>query len=134
MIRTEKTVNTIMTSPERYDSIKKIQATVYSLWQDYQILGLIADNSPIPIEPLTSYGRILKNARLLAAKGDQIKKMADDILGWKNTADTESIFPILDTLWNIGEDVRENAETLAIALFKINPPDQYTQEKYTQYL
>lgn len=107
---------------------------MYLLWQDYQILGLVADNSPIALEPLTSYGKILKNTRLLAAQSENIKKMADDILGWKNVSEKESIFPLLDELWDIGENGKESIETLATSLFNIAPPEASLQKKYTRYL
>jgi len=125
ILRTEQTIKNIVTSPEKYYSVGKINETVFSLWQDYQILGLIADNSPIPLEPLTSYGKILKNTRLLAAQSQNIKKMWDDILGWKNVSETESIFPLLDKLWNIGESSEESVKTLATSLFNIVHPGKW---------
>lgn len=134
VLRTEQTIRNIITSPEKYYSVKKIKDTVYSLWQDYQILWLVADNSPIALEPLTSYGKILKNTRLLAAQSENIKKMGDDILGWKNVSQTQSIFPLLDKLWKIGEDSKENITTLANSLFRIVPPEKWLQQKYTYYL
>ena len=121
----------VITSPEQYYSIEKIKDTVHTLWQDYQILGLIADNSPVPLEPLTSYGKILKNIRLLAAQSENIKKMAEDILGWKNVSETESIFPLLDQLWEIGENAKESVQTLATSLFAITQPNIHIQERYT---
>ncbi len=133
VLRTEHTIRNIITSPENYFSPEKIRETVYTLWQDYQVLGLVADNSPLPLEPLTSYGKILKNTRLLAAQSENIKKMADDILGWKNISETESIFPLLDQLWIIGEDGKENIKSLADSIFKIVPPSQQLQKQYTKY-
>ncbi len=123
-------ITNIMTSPEKYYSVKKIRETIYTLWQDYQILGLITDNSPIPLEPLTSYGKILKNTRLLAGEAEKIVQTTHDILGWKNISDTKSIFPLLDTLWDIGESGEEGLRTLAESLFQITPPDQYVREYY----
>ncbi len=133
VLRTERTMRTIVTTPESYTTPKKIQETVYLLWQDYQVLGLIADNSPIPLEPLTSYGKILKNTRLLAAQSEDIKKMADDILGWKNVSETQSIFPILDKIWDIGEESQKDIDTLARSLFSIVTPDTKITEEYTRY-
>lgn len=80
ILRTEHTIRVIVTAPETYMTPQKIQKTVRMLWQDYQILGLVADNSPLPIEPLTSYGKILRNIRVLARKSEDIQKMADTIL------------------------------------------------------
>jgi hypothetical protein len=124
ILRTERTIKSIITSPEQYASIKNIRKVVYTLWQDYQILGIIADNSPLPIEPLTSYGKILKNTRLLTAQNDNIRKMATDIIGWKNVSETESIFPLLDNLWDIAEESKESVESLAQSLFTIAPPEE----------
>lgn len=133
VLRTEQTIRTIVTAPESYTTPEKIQDTVYLLWQDYQVLGLIADNSPIPIEPLTSYGKILKNTRLLAAQSEDIKKMADDILGWKNVSQKESIFPLLDTIWEIALRSQESIDTLAQSLFALVTPDQWIKDTYTKY-
>ncbi len=124
VLRTEQTIRTIVTAPESYTTPEKIRDTVYLLWQDYQILGLVADNSPIPIEPLTSYGKILRNTRLLAAQSQDIKKMADDILGWKNVSQKESIFPILDTIWDIALRSQESIDTLSRSLFTLVTPGQ----------
>lgn len=134
VLRTEQAIKNIIASPEKYYSVEKIRDTVYTLWQDYQILGLVADNSPIALEPLTSYGKILRNTRLLAAQSENIKKMADDILGWKHVSETQSIFPLLDRLWNIGENGKESIETLAISVFRIAPPAQSIQIEYAHYL
>lgn len=134
VLRTERTIKNIITTPKEYYSVEKIRETVYSLWQDYQILGLVADNSPIALEPLTSYGKILRNTRLLAAQSEMILQTTDDILWWKKNSETESIFPLLDTLWDIGENGKENIETLVASLSKIAPPEIALQKKYTQYL
>jgi len=134
VLRTEHTIKTIATSPQEYYNIGKIKNTVYTLWQDYQILGLVADNSPIPLEPLTSYGTILKNTRLLIAESENIKKMADDILNWKNVSQTESIFPLLDIVWVLGENGEKSLKTLANSLFTIVRPDMLMEKRYNQYM
>jgi Protein of unknown function (DUF4012) len=134
VIRTERAIKSIISTPEKYYSVTKIRETVFSLWQDYQILGLVADNSPIPLEPLTSYGKILKNTRLLAAQSEKITQAANDILGWKNSSEKESIFPLLDNLWEIGEEGKKSIETLTVSLFKITPPNQYIQTQSRYYL
>lgn len=131
-LRTERTIKSIIASPKDYYNIEKIKNTVHTLWQDYQILGLVADNSPIALEPLTSYGTILKNTRLLIAESENIKKMADDILRWKKVAKKESIFPLLDTLWNIGENDEKSLQILATSLFSVVRPDAQLEKKYNQ--
>lgn len=60
--------------------------------------------------------------------------MADDILGWKNVSETESIFPLLDQLWDIGENAKESVQTLATSLFAITQPNIHMQERYTWYI
>jgi hypothetical protein len=50
--------------------------------------------------------------------------MADDILGWKNVSEKESIFPLLDELWEIAEDGRDNIDTMVRSLTSLTKPDQ----------
>jgi hypothetical protein len=80
----------------------------------------VADNSPIPLEPLTSYGKILRNTRLFLYHSDSIQRMSQDIIGWKYTSKQESIFPLLDKLWIILEDGTENIKTLLDSATKLS--------------
>ncbi|MEI8097172.1 MAG: hypothetical protein WCG73_03645 [Candidatus Moraniibacteriota bacterium] len=120
VIRTERIIKIIQASPGKYTNINTLQKTVHGLWRDYQILGLIADNSPIPLEPLTSYGKILKNTRLLIYHSDSIQKMSEDIIGWKDKSEQESIFPLLNKLWIILEDGVKNVKSLIDSATKLS--------------
>jgi hypothetical protein len=134
VLRTEQTIKNIISHPEQYSTAHKIQKTIHTLWQDYQILGLVADNSPIALEPLTSYGKILKNSRRITSQSDYIKEMIDDLIYWKNVSEKESIFPLLNTLWDIGENMEANTKTLVDSLFTISPPDRTLREQYSRYM
>lgn len=134
VIRTEKTIKIIQASPEKYTNIDTLQKTVHGLWRDYQILGLVADNSPLPLEPLTSYWQILKNTRLLIYQSDRIQQMMQNMIGWKDRSQQESIFPLLDTVWAIGWDGIKNIKTLMNSAEKIAPLESWFQKKYIHYL
>ncbi len=121
VLRTENAIKLIQSSPSKYIHIDILQETVQSLWRDYQILGLVADNSPIPIEPLTSYGKILKNTRLLLYQSDRIQEMIQQMIGWKNISQKQSIFPLLDTLWVILDNSVANVTTLVDSASKLTP-------------
>lgn len=137
VLRTEYTIRTLIAIPQTSFSIENIQKTTSTLWRDYQILWLVADNSPIPLEPLTSYGKILRNIRILLSQNKNIQKMADDILNWKTVAQTQSIFPLLNKMWEVAEEGRDSVSTISTSLFSVIPPrpgliDKY--EKYNTYL
>jgi hypothetical protein len=46
------------------------------------------------------------------AQTENIAKMTDNILGWKKISQQESIFPLLDELWEIAENARDSIDTI----------------------
>ena len=134
VLRTERVIKIIQGSLSKYTNIDALQKTVHWLWRDYQILGLVADNSPIPLEPLTSYGKILKNTRLLIYHSDSVQKMSLDLIGWKDKSKQESIFPLLNKLWIILEDGTKNIQSLIDSATKLSLLEKWFSEKYIPYI
>lgn len=63
--------------------------------RDYQILAPVLGNPFFPIEPLATYGRVLDIGYDLVQRTDRLRDIEDDIMTWKDAADTTSVFPIV---------------------------------------
>ncbi len=59
LLRTERRIQTIIDTPGILVS-REGASLVGELFEDYQIIGLVANNPIYPVEPLASYGEILR--------------------------------------------------------------------------
>jgi hypothetical protein len=69
--------------------------TLRDMRRDYQILAPVLGNPFFPIEPLATYGRVLDIGYHLVQNTEQVRAIEDDIMQWRDTAETTSIFPIM---------------------------------------
>lgn len=113
MLRTEKNITTWM-SDNRADIISQMGGRLNVLWRDYQIIGFIAENPLLPLEPLASYGRVLATLRTISSHIDEILALQPAALAWKNDAGSQSIFPLLDSVF-------VHLETIDKLLVRIDP-------------
>lgn len=95
-LRTEKTLTEMRENPSLLTDSYEARKTLFHLWQDYQILWLVADNSPWPIEPLTSYGRILRGFRDIVGKSGDMQDFFIHLQTWYTGGMKTSYKP----LWN----------------------------------
>ena len=58
LLRTEKHIQTIVDTPGILVS-RDGSHLIRELFEDYQVIGIVANNPIYPIEPLASYGHIL---------------------------------------------------------------------------
>ena len=58
------------------------QHTVRKLFQDYQLIGVIAKNPIFPIEPLASYGYFLDYVRDFTATLNHLLGFKEELYGW----------------------------------------------------
>lgn len=79
--------------------------------RDYQILAPVLGNPFFPIEPFATYGRVLDIGYDLLQRTDRIHDIENDIMAWKDSSDTTSVFPILREVmkWlsSMDSDIRE---------------------------
>ena len=69
------------------------------LWMDYQIIGIFAGNPLFPIEPLTTYGDLLGNARTLKKSLHEIIKLEPALLSWKDAPGETDLLPLVQTVF-----------------------------------
>ncbi len=113
MLRTEKNITTWM-SDNSSDMISQMGGRLNVLWRDYQIVGFVAENPIVPLEPLASYGRVLATLRTISSHIDDMLALQPDALVWKDNAETQSIFPLLDNVFG-------HLETIDRLLARVDP-------------
>lgn len=91
-------------------------STLRDMRRDYQILAPVLGNPFFPIEPFATYGRVLDIGYDLLQRTDRIHDIENDIMAWKDSSDTTSVFPIvrevMKWLSSMDSDIRELAMML----------------------
>ncbi len=68
-------------------------------------------NPIFPIEPLATYGRALNILYGIVTQLDTLADIESDVMQWRDSAKTESIFPIMDDtfswLGDIDSEIRD---------------------------
>jgi len=78
---------------------------VKELFRDYQVIGLVANNPIFPIEPLATYGNILAHVRTVSGILHNILSTQSEFYAWREKSHTQSIFPLLNTLFRSLSDM-----------------------------
>ena len=94
IIRTEMNLRILNDNPGALMTESWFQ-TLTDMRRDYQILAPVLGNPFFPIEPLATYGRVLDIGYDLVQRTDRLRDIEDDIMTWKDAADTTSVFPIV---------------------------------------
>ncbi|MCB9806330.1 hypothetical protein H6768_00180 [Candidatus Peribacteria bacterium] len=68
--------------------------------EDYQIIAPIIQNPIFPIEPLATYGRALRIGYDVVSRVEELSILEVELMAWKNTSSTQSIFPLLDEVFS----------------------------------
>lgn len=111
LIRTEKNLQSLIDDPLQIVS-ESGQHRIRDLFQDYQILGLVANNPLFPLEPLATYGNVLRQGRIITQDLHTLINMQSDIHAWRVSSHTKSIFPILDAAFPVIGDMTEKIHTI----------------------
>jgi hypothetical protein len=97
----------------------KISHLLDNLWRDYQVLGVVAENPIFPIEPLASYGTLLRGLRYITGDIDDILTLQPELLNWVKNREEISVFPLLDSIFEILTDIHDKLENLSPSLQKL---------------
>lgn len=105
ILRTELHLRTINSNPGALVTESGI-STLRDMRRDYQILAPVLGNPFFPIEPLATYGRVLDIGYDLIQRTSKFQDIEEDIMAWREVADTKSIFPIVREVmrWFSGMD------------------------------
>jgi hypothetical protein len=68
--------------------------------QDYQILSPLIQNPIFPLQPFATYGRALQIGYDLFSDVDRLLAIEWQVMRWKETSATTSIFPIVDDVFS----------------------------------
>lgn len=63
------------------------------------MIGLVANNPIIPLEPLATYGNILDHVRVMTGILHSMLGLQSQFYAWREESHTRSIFPLLDILF-----------------------------------
>jgi hypothetical protein len=103
------------------------QDRIRGLFQDYQVIGFVANNPLLPLEPLATYGDLLSHGRIIAREVHEIASIQSDLMRWQEAHDTESLFPIMkyvfDRLWRIRTELIQ----IQARLQHISSPELFSQ-------
>ena len=101
MLRTESNINAWVAG-DRSQLVTEMGNRLDILWRDYQVIDFIAQNPIIPVEPLASYGRILYTFRYISSHVSDILALQPLIIDWRENAQTQTVFPLLDrAFWHL---------------------------------
>jgi len=105
ILRTELHLRVINNNPGALVTESGI-STLRDMRRDYQILAPVLGNPFFPIEPFATYGRVIDIGYDLIQRTSKIQDIEEDIMAWRNVADTQSIFPIVRQImrWLSGMD------------------------------
>lgn len=105
ILRTEINLRTLNNNPGALITGSGL-TTLRDMRRDYQILAPVIGNPFFPIEPLATYGRVLNIGYNLIHGTDELSDIESDIMTWKDSSDTKSVFPIVDDVfdWLSGMD------------------------------
>ena len=110
ILRTELHLRFISDHPDMLITDTGVE-TLREMRRDYQILAPVLGNPFFPIEPFATYGRILDIGYNLLQRTDKLEIIENDIMTWKDMADTTSILPlvseVLTWLSSIDSDISD---------------------------
>lgn len=117
VMRTENNIRSLieetdMTSPSLW-------VLLDNLWRDYQVLWIIAENPILPLEPLASYGRILRWSRDIIDSIDGAVALQPQVVSWVKQREENSIFPILSSVLVSMNDIYDRVQSLTPSLQRI---------------
>ncbi len=98
LMRTADDIRSLIDNPSQIFTSEG-EHRIKKLFQDYQVIGFVANNPIIPLEPLATYGDILKHVRTLSGIFHKALDTQSQLLVWAKESDTQSIFPVMDTLF-----------------------------------
>lgn len=111
LIRTEDNVQALLDNPGQVVATEW-QHRIKSLFQDYQIMGFVANNPIFPLEPLATYGNILSHVRAMTTILHNLLGIQSEFYEWRESSHTQSIFPLLDDLFPYLSDIAHEAESI----------------------
>jgi hypothetical protein len=100
IIRTEKNIQSLIDDPIQIVS-ESGHHRIRDLIRDYQIIGFVANNPIFPLEPLATYGNVLYRVRSILNYLRTFSDMQADIVLWRESSHTISIFPIMDVFFRV---------------------------------
>ncbi len=118
LVRTEKNLQTIIDTPGILVS-QEGSHLIRELFEDYQIIGIIANNPIYPIEPLASYGAILSAGRAVSVSFTRLIDMQSDIALWRTQSQKQSIFPLLEKVFDAFGDIQSDMHDIQTQLMHI---------------
>lgn len=89
------------------------------LFEDYQIIGLIANNPLYPIEPLASYGEILRAGRGVSSSINTLLDLESDIAVWRTESQEVSVLPLLGRIFKTLESIQSDVHDIRSQLIHI---------------
>lgn len=119
VVRTENNVRALFYSSDVDIASPRMWHLLDNLWRDYQVLWVVAENPIFPLEPLASYGKILRWLRDVADSTDGILALQPQVLLWTKQREEVSIFPILESIFEGLGDIQGVFQWLSPALQRL---------------
>lgn len=113
LIRTERNIQTLAANPLQIISSRG-QELVRNMLRDYQVLGFVANNPIFPLEPLATYGEILDHGHDIITSIHSLFQFQDEFSQWRISSIEMSIFPLLDRIFPLLEDMMDEIDALQI--------------------
>ncbi len=122
ILRTEDNIEALKENPGRLATHEGLMR-LRRMRGDYQILAPIIQNPFFPLEPLATYGRVLNIAYGIVTDLDVLYDAESELMQWKETASTISVFPIVDTIFTWIDSINPDIQSMLQMIEKQNDFD-----------